>query len=398
MTITTGAPCICPHDYIIEGHVQPRGRRQPRLAAHDDRLVPLGRSTCLPRTGQVAVDRLRRRLPGQQGLAQRPLPRPPRQRLHELSFRCQCLRKLRRPKRAGRPRRSATLRRLVVRGRRHLPARLAQRRRTGSLRPWGTFVSAQLARPPPSGPTILRRLTIKTTIANTTKTDAAVTIVSQGRGRCRGTRRRQRPRPSLCQPETNLETSQAAECPEPTVAGRSRPLISIAWSRPCSGMRRDDRHRCRHRLGIRTIRFDPDRGFFLNGKPVKIQGTCNHQDFVGVGVAVPDTLRVLARPAASEDGSERLADVAQPAHARAAGRLRRAGHARHGREPARGRLGGQPGRGGQPGSAAIATIPASSSGRCATRNGIRRGRREARRIFAHMMETVRRPRHDAAHH
>jgi len=43
-------------------------------------------------------------------------------------------------------------------------------------------------------------------------------------------------------------------------------------------------------FGIRTIRFDAEKGFFLNGKPVKIQGTCNHQDFAGLGVAVPDTL------------------------------------------------------------------------------------------------------------
>ncbi len=43
-------------------------------------------------------------------------------------------------------------------------------------------------------------------------------------------------------------------------------------------------------FGIRTIRFDAERGFFLNGKPVKIKGTCNHQDFAGVGVAMPDSL------------------------------------------------------------------------------------------------------------
>jgi beta-galactosidase len=43
-------------------------------------------------------------------------------------------------------------------------------------------------------------------------------------------------------------------------------------------------------FGIRTIRFDANKGFFLNGKPVKIQGTCNHQDFAGLGIAVPDTL------------------------------------------------------------------------------------------------------------
>lgn len=43
-------------------------------------------------------------------------------------------------------------------------------------------------------------------------------------------------------------------------------------------------------FGIRTFRFDADRGFFLNGKPLKLQGTCNHQDHAGVGVAIPDRL------------------------------------------------------------------------------------------------------------
>ena len=44
-------------------------------------------------------------------------------------------------------------------------------------------------------------------------------------------------------------------------------------------------------FGIRTIRFDADRGFFLNGEPVKIKGTCNHQDHAGVGLALPDRLQ-----------------------------------------------------------------------------------------------------------
>jgi len=45
-------------------------------------------------------------------------------------------------------------------------------------------------------------------------------------------------------------------------------------------------------FGIRTTRFDKDKGFFLNGKPVKIKGTCNHLDHAGVGIAVPDGLQV----------------------------------------------------------------------------------------------------------
>jgi beta-galactosidase len=42
--------------------------------------------------------------------------------------------------------------------------------------------------------------------------------------------------------------------------------------------------------GFRTIRFDAEQGFFLNDQPLKLQGTCNHQDHAGVGVAVPNAL------------------------------------------------------------------------------------------------------------
>lgn len=42
--------------------------------------------------------------------------------------------------------------------------------------------------------------------------------------------------------------------------------------------------------GFRTIRFDAKEGFFLNDQPLKLQGTCNHQDHAGVGVAVPDSI------------------------------------------------------------------------------------------------------------
>jgi beta-galactosidase len=43
-------------------------------------------------------------------------------------------------------------------------------------------------------------------------------------------------------------------------------------------------------FGIRTVAFDPNKGFLLNGKHYELKGTCNHQDAAGVGVAVPDAL------------------------------------------------------------------------------------------------------------
>jgi beta-galactosidase len=44
-------------------------------------------------------------------------------------------------------------------------------------------------------------------------------------------------------------------------------------------------------FGVRSVQFDAQKGFFLNGKSLKIQGTCNHQDHAGVGVALPDRLQ-----------------------------------------------------------------------------------------------------------
>jgi beta-galactosidase len=44
-------------------------------------------------------------------------------------------------------------------------------------------------------------------------------------------------------------------------------------------------------FGIRTVGFDKDKGFLLNGNPYLLKGTCNHQDMAGVGAALPDALQ-----------------------------------------------------------------------------------------------------------
>ena len=51
------------------------------------------------------------------------------------------------------------------------------------------------------------------------------------------------------------------------------------------------RDRERVSFGVRSVVFDADKGLFLNGKSIKIQGTCNHHDHAGVGAAVPDRLQ-----------------------------------------------------------------------------------------------------------
>jgi beta-galactosidase len=45
-------------------------------------------------------------------------------------------------------------------------------------------------------------------------------------------------------------------------------------------------------LGFRWFSFDADKGFFLNGNHIKLIGTNRHQDFKGLGNALPDALHV----------------------------------------------------------------------------------------------------------
>ena len=59
-------------------------------------------------------------------------------------------------------------------------------------------------------------------------------------------------------------------------------------------------------FGIRSLKFDPEKGFFLNGKPVKLKGTCNHQDHAGLGAALPDAVQVYRVQKLEEMGCNSL--------------------------------------------------------------------------------------------
>jgi len=42
-------------------------------------------------------------------------------------------------------------------------------------------------------------------------------------------------------------------------------------------------------LGFRWFWFDPEKGFFLNGQHLKLRGTNRHQDYIGIGNALPNS-------------------------------------------------------------------------------------------------------------
>lgn len=56
-------------------------------------------------------------------------------------------------------------------------------------------------------------------------------------------------------------------------------------------------------FGIRTIAFDAERGFLLNGKVTRLLGVCNHQDHAGVGSGIPDALHAWRVAKSKEMGA-----------------------------------------------------------------------------------------------
>jgi beta-galactosidase len=110
--------------------------------------------------------------------------------------------------------------------------------------------------------------------------DVDGTIIPHGAGAGRG---------SPLQPGESVEFTGQMWISDPKLWSPESPnLYRVEVSVSAGGKTRDAE---RVSFGIRTAVFDADKGFFLNGKPLKIQGTCNHQDHAGVGAALPDRLQ-----------------------------------------------------------------------------------------------------------
>jgi beta-galactosidase len=152
--------------------------------------------------------------------------------------------------------------------------------------PWGTFVTSTVQGPDANG-NASANLTVQTTITNTTGDAQPCTVVSQITG-----------------PDGVMAGTATTSLLVPAGASSNlTQMISVANARLWSletpqlyqlhtvvqqnGQPIDNADTS---FGIRSIRFDVNNGFFLNGKHVELNGTCNHQDFAGVGIGMPDNL------------------------------------------------------------------------------------------------------------
>ena len=150
------------------------------------------------------------------------------------------------------------------------------------VKKWGTFVSSKVK----AGDATL---SIKTEVMNDGKTAGEARIVStilDPRGNPVGKAATQS-KPIGVRDEQTFEQQIVLSKPE-LWSLEERNLYKLVTEVRAGGEVVD---RNETRFGIRSIEVTADRGLLLNGKPVKVKGTCNHQDHAGVGAAVPDAIQ-----------------------------------------------------------------------------------------------------------
>ncbi len=73
--------------------------------------------------------------------------------------------------------------------------------------------------------------------------------------------------------------------------------------------------RVENRFGFRTFRFDTEKGFFINERPLKLKGVCCHQDYGLTGKAVPERVQRYRLELMKEMGANAYRTAHYPHHA-----------------------------------------------------------------------------------
>jgi len=142
---------------------------------------------------------------------------------------------------------------------------------------WGTYVTT------PEVNAQSATVVIKTKVSNGSQSASPVnltTIIQDANGRevARAVAKQ------VAAKGAHAEVSQTLKVSSPTLWSDERPYVYKVVSQLQQGARVADRYETP--LGIRSFRFDVNKGFFLNGKPVKIRGVCDHHDLGSLGAAV----------------------------------------------------------------------------------------------------------------
>lgn len=146
---------------------------------------------------------------------------------------------------------------------------------------WGTYVTSTV-----SGASAT--VNIETTVENAAGSPAQATVVSEIQD-ASGKVVASTESPVQIPAGSQFILKQTAPVANPQLWSPETPNLYALVTRIKSGTSETDLYKTP--FGIRTIEFTANDGFLLNGKKRFIKGFCNHQDFAGVGVAVPDRLQ-----------------------------------------------------------------------------------------------------------
>ena len=142
---------------------------------------------------------------------------------------------------------------------------------------WGTYVTT------PAVNSDSAHVTVRTTLRNRSPAEQPITlrtVVYDAAGREVATAATEGRIPA----DSITEIAHELVVRSPTLWSVERPYLYRAVSRVTCGTRPCDDYTTP--FGVRTFAFDGDRGFILNGKPLKIRGVCLHHDLGSLGAAV----------------------------------------------------------------------------------------------------------------
>jgi beta-galactosidase len=169
-----------------------------------------------------------------------------------------------------------------------------------AVAPDGTFVYSRFKNNVPHGPV---EMDIETRLANfrTNSAEAEVDYeILDPNGKRVATSRAI----ATIAPSTSQKVNQRVYVASPKLWSPETPrLYKLVTTVRSAGTITD---RVETEFGIRTLVFDPNKGFLLNGKPYVIKGTCDHQDHAGVGTALPDALQYFRVRTLKEMGSNAI--------------------------------------------------------------------------------------------
>jgi len=166
-----------------------------------------------------------------------------------------------------------------------------------AIAPDGVFVYSAFKDNIPVGPAEIH---LETTLANALKTSGEATVsweIFSPAGQSVGNAKKSAHIDGLAETTVSQSTQVAA----PELWSPESPRLYRLVTTVESGGQIVDRKETE--FGIRTVGFDAEKGFILNGQPYVLKGTCNHQDHAGVGAAVPDSLQYFRIAKLKEMGS-----------------------------------------------------------------------------------------------